>query len=78
MFKYGIDQLTVKKVMAIANGSLKAIINQAAIKKIEDCRQNVETIACSNQAVYGINTGFGPCATFKSHPRRPANYKKTY
>lgn len=76
MFKYGIDQLTVKKVMAIANGSLKAIINQAAIKKIEDCRQNVETIACSNQAVYGINTGFGPLCDVQITPEETSKLQE--
>ena len=60
MFKYGIEQLTVSKVMDIANGKLKAILTPEAIEKINSCRQKVETIANSNKAVYGINTGFGP------------------
>lgn len=60
MFTYGIDQLTVSKVIAIANGTLKAIISAEAVKKVNECRSKVETIANSDKAVYGINTGFGP------------------
>ena len=60
MFNYGIDTLTVAKVVAIANGQLKAVLNDKALEKVTACRQKVETMANSNKAVYGINTGFGP------------------
>ena len=59
-FKYGIDHLTINKVMQIANEELKAIINPKAKKNIISCRNMVETITKNNKAVYGINTGFGP------------------
>lgn len=60
MFKYGIDKLTVAKVIAIAQGNLKTTLSPEAIKKVNDCRKKVETMANSDKAVYGINTGFGP------------------
>jgi len=60
MFKYGIDKLTVAKVIAIANGSIKAVLTDEAIEKVNSCRHKVETISASKKAVYGINTGFGP------------------
>lgn len=60
MFRYGIDQLTVTKVINIANGTLKAELTKLAIKKINNCRANVESMASGDKAVYGINTGFGP------------------
>lgn len=60
MFRYGIDQLTVTKVINIANGTLKAELTELAIKKINNCRANVESMASGDKAVYGINTGFGP------------------
>ncbi|WP_026707337.1 histidine ammonia-lyase [Flavobacterium frigidarium] len=60
MFKYGIDILTLKSVNEIANGTLKAIINDEARAKINSCRNKVETIIKSDKVVYGINTGFGP------------------
>ncbi|WP_068475217.1 histidine ammonia-lyase [Saccharicrinis aurantiacus] len=60
MFKYGIDSLTTEKVMALATGELKGAITDEAIEKVNACRAKVEIMANSDQAVYGINTGFGP------------------
>tara|TARA_R110002050_G_scaffold4573_2_gene22093 strand:+ start:1191 stop:2681 length:1491 start_codon:yes stop_codon:yes gene_type:complete len=68
MFIYGIDILTVNKVMAIANGSLKATLSDYAKSKINDCRAKVETMANGNKAVYGINTGFGPLCDVQITP----------
>ncbi|WP_194768054.1 histidine ammonia-lyase [Tamlana sp. I1] len=68
MFKYGIDSLTVKKVLAIANGTLKATLCEEAITQINSCRQKVEKMASSNKAVYGINTGFGPLCDVQITP----------
>jgi histidine ammonia-lyase len=59
-FKYGIDYLTVDKVINIAQGKLKAEITSEAKDKVTACRNKVETMANGNKAVYGINTGFGP------------------
>jgi histidine ammonia-lyase len=67
-FNYGIDHLTVDKVLDIASGKLKAIVNSDAIAKVNACRAKVEKMANSNKAVYGINTGFGSlCNTQISH-----------
>jgi len=60
MFRYGIDILTVDKAIAISNGQLQAHVDNEALNKINTCRANVEAMAASNKAVYGINTGFGP------------------
>ena len=60
MFKYGIDQLTVDKVIRIANGKIKGELTDEAIEKINSCRAKVETMANGRKPVYGINTGFGP------------------
>jgi len=68
MFNYGIDTLTVDKAFGIAKGTLKAFINVQAIDKVNSCRQKVETIASSNKAVYGINTGFGPLCDVQITP----------
>ena len=59
-FEYGIDKLTVDKVFAILNGDLKAVLPEKAIEQVQACRANVEALASSDKAVYGINTGFGP------------------
>ncbi|MDN3653734.1 histidine ammonia-lyase [Thalassotalea ponticola] len=59
-FKYGIDRLDLDTVNGIASGAIKAELCQQAIDKINKSRQNVEKMANSDEAVYGINTGFGP------------------
>lgn len=60
MFKYGLDKLTVGKVLAILSGELKTEINQDAKNQIDDSHDIVLKTAQKEKAVYGINTGFGP------------------
>jgi histidine ammonia-lyase len=59
VFHYGTDQLTIGKVLAIANGSLKAELAEPALQKIKASQQHVQQIVADNRTVYGINTGFG-------------------
>lgn len=59
IFNYGIDTLTVKTVLAIANGSSKAILNNKAIATINASQQSVQQIVDEGRTVYGVNTGFG-------------------
>lgn len=68
MFSYGIDQLTTHKVLALAKGELKGILSSEAIEKVDACRKKVETMAASDKAVYGINTGFGPLCDTQISP----------
>lgn len=60
MFKYGMDHLTVGKVLDILNNKLKAGIDSHTREKIRKSHEDVLEIARGDQAVYGINTGFGP------------------
>lgn len=59
VFHYGIDQLTVHKILAIAKGALKATIDETAIDKVNESRRRLEKMAYSSKVVYGVNTGFG-------------------
>ena len=59
-FKYGIDKLTVSKIIAIAQGKMQAELTTQTIKTINECRAKVEKMANGSKAVYGVNTGFGP------------------
>jgi len=59
-FKYGIDKLTVSKIIAIAQGKMQAELTTQTIKTINECRAKVEKMANGPKAVYGVNTGFGP------------------
>ena len=76
MFKYGIDKLTLKKVIAIANGSLKAVLTEEAKNKVNACRKKVETIAKGKKAVYGINTGFGPLCDVQITPKETSKLQE--
>ena len=67
-FKYGIDRLELDIVNGIANGSIKAELCQEALDKIKLSRQRVEKMAASDEAVYGINTGFGPLCDTQISP----------
>ena len=75
-FKYGIDHLTVAKVIAIAQGTLTAVLTQEAIDLIETCRSKVETMAGGNKAVYGINTGFGPLCDVQITPKETSKLQE--
>lgn len=76
MFKYGIDYLTVDKVLAIANKSLQAVITNEAKEKVATCRAKVETMANSAVAVYGINTGFGPLCDVQITPEETSKLQE--
>ncbi|OHU84399.1 MULTISPECIES: histidine ammonia-lyase [Pseudoalteromonas] len=67
-FRYGVDQLTLDIVNGIADGSIKAELCQQALDKINASRQNVDIMASSDKAIYGINTGFGPLCDTQISP----------
>lgn len=67
IFNLGEDFLTVGKALQILNGHLKAQINPATKDRIKASFEAVQEIASRDEAVYGINTGFGPlCNTIIS------------
>ncbi|MBV7261620.1 histidine ammonia-lyase [Photobacterium sp. WH77] len=68
MFRYGVDQLNLDIVNGIADGSIKAELCEEAFDKINASRRNVDIIAASDKAVYGINTGFGPLCDTQISP----------
>ncbi len=59
LFNYGTDSLTVGVALAIATGKTSAVLNDAAIAKINASQQYVQEIVDNDNTVYGINTGFG-------------------
>jgi histidine ammonia-lyase len=64
-FRYGIDDLTIGKTLAIASGELKAVLEKEAVLKINKSHDCVQRIVAENKTVYGINTGFGILANTK-------------
>ena len=59
MFKYGQDHLTASKALQITRGELQAELSDTARIAIQNNRNIVEQIVQGEEAVYGINTGFG-------------------
>ncbi|TVZ57970.1 histidine ammonia-lyase [Flavobacteriaceae bacterium MAR_2010_105] len=76
MFNYGIDHLTIDKIIAISRGSMNATLSSEAIKKVNLSRKRVETIANNNKAVYGINTGFGPLCDVQITPQETSKLQE--
>ncbi|PWT71929.1 MAG: histidine ammonia-lyase [Bacteroidetes bacterium] len=64
-FKYGIDQLTIGKAIALASGKTKGLISQTAIHRIKQSEQHIQDIINKDETVYGVNTGFGILAHTK-------------
>lgn len=58
-FNYGIDTLTTSTALAIAAGTVKGILNEEAVRKVNASQQHVQQIVDANKTVYGVNTGFG-------------------
>jgi len=75
-FKYGIESLTVDKVISIANGTLKGVMVQEAIDQVQACREKVLTMAYSDKAVYGVNTGFGPLCDVQIKPEQTGTLQR--
>lgn len=59
------DKLAAGQAIDIASGKEKAILSDAAIKKIQSSQQHVRQIVENNKTVYGVNTGFGILANTK-------------
>jgi histidine ammonia-lyase len=59
VFNYGIDRLTIQKVLDIAAGKLNGILNDEAITKVKKSEREVQAIVDQGKTVYGVNTGFG-------------------
>ncbi|QSX35679.1 histidine ammonia-lyase [Shewanella sedimentimangrovi] len=75
-FRYGVDHLTLEIVNGIADGSIQAELCQQAVDKINASRHNVDIMANSDKAIYGINTGFGPLCDTQISPAETALLQK--
>lgn len=62
-FHYGEDHLTAGIALSIARGATKGVLSNAAREAVRASANHVKTIAEGSDAVYGINTGFGPLCT---------------
>lgn len=66
-FRYGTDRLTIGSALALTNGRLQGTLSAKARHNVDRSAALVKDIASNADAVYGINTGFGPlCDTIIS------------
>tara|TARA_R110000868_G_scaffold326165_1_gene587139 strand:- start:283 stop:1863 length:1581 start_codon:yes stop_codon:yes gene_type:complete len=64
-FKLGEDWLSSSTAIGISKGEIKVVLTKDTRKKITDSSKIVTAIVEKGEAVYGINTGFGPLCTTK-------------
>ena len=76
VFKYGIDQLTVSKAIAIAKGIIRAELTSQTIQAVQECQKKVKKMAKGPNPVYGINTGFGPLCDVQITPAQTSKLQK--
>ena len=63
-FLYGEEELSCNIALSIATGSVRGKLSDTARKRVRSSQLVVENIVEKGEAVYGINTGFGPlCST---------------
>jgi histidine ammonia-lyase len=62
-FLYGEEELSCSLALGIARGTVQGQLSHTARKRVRDSKLVVENIVEKGQAVYGINTGFGPLCT---------------
>lgn len=67
-FRYGEDYLTAGLALQLARGTCQGLLTTESLAKIALSQQIVEEIANGDDAVYGINTGFGPLCTTRISP----------
>jgi histidine ammonia-lyase len=64
-FQYGEDHLTASLALGLADGTVKGILSETCLKKVNASHQRVQRIVEKGHTVYGINTGFGPLCNTK-------------
>ncbi|MCH8255794.1 MAG: aromatic amino acid lyase [Gemmatimonadetes bacterium] len=64
------NSLTIEHVVAVARQFTPVSISREALGRMAESRKVVEAAAASDDAVYGINTGFGKLSSVKIDPDR--------
>lgn len=72
VFHYGTESLTTSIALSIAAGSVRGILGEEAVRKINASQDAVKQIVAEQKTVYGINTGFGILANTAISPEDTA------
>lgn len=70
------EELSIQQVIDVVRNFQQVVLDQNAIKKIEDSRRLVEEILERQEVVYGITTGFGKLADVMISPEQVAELQK--
>ncbi len=62
-FSYGEDALSASLALGLAEGRVRGRLGAEALEKVEASRARALELAAGADAVYGVNTGFGPLCT---------------
>jgi len=68
LFHLGVDRMTVATALTLAAGRRRGILAGEARVRVEQSHRRVAELAAGSEAVYGINTGFGPLCTTRITP----------
>jgi len=75
-FRYGVEQLNVKKALGIARGYLDGVITEKIKERIVKSFNAVQSIAKGEKLVYSINTGFGSLCTTRISKEQIGNLQE--
>jgi histidine ammonia-lyase len=56
------EGMTLEDVINIARNNYQVVVSESTIKSMQKSRERVDALAASDEAVYGISTGFGALA----------------
>ena len=76
VFQLGNDFLTISKAIEIAKSNIALVLSPETKKRIVASNLAVNNIAKGSEAVYGINTGFGPLCNTRISPQATADLQK--
>ena len=65
--------LSVPQVQAVASRGARVAIGETARQRLQSAHAAVQAVAAGEQAVYGINTGFGSLAHVRVAPGAPGS-----
>jgi histidine ammonia-lyase len=64
-FLFGLEQLSIDKVLSIEKAEIKGILNPGAVERINKTHRYIQKMVDDGKTVYGVTTGFGILADKK-------------
>jgi len=64
-FLFGLEQLSIDKVLSIEKAEIKGILNPGAVERINKSHRYIQKMVDDGKTVYGVTTGFGILADKK-------------